>query len=633
MLRAEVDKLRRFSELASGAHRFARWRIWVAAVQRKRAEHRAAMAHAARRPAIAPPELLDQLRQRLTGARRRAILALTGGVREACLRILWRWRAAVIAMAGRAAVTDAATAAAAAAVGPAAAAAARSEAAVYAAHDEILWARESSKRAADAEGMLHEAIAVGDAQTRRVLQLQRAVSATRRTLAACLLRSSLSAVGRARCAHAIHRWALSISAHAKQRAVLDAKAARDGANRARDTAKASEGFARDAQEGASREVADVKKRLAAAEKSRGALRDQVHGLGSELEAARRQHETARDEYERRLGAIERSNEAHEARSQQLEVVQGQRMELELQLRSLRHKLKQSALLLPPAAEATEDGASESLVLEDDRESFVAAASPSLTPRMSAAPPSSARSGRRSSVGDDGAAAAATHKAVRQATAELQVQLEAQMREKEQALSLRTKAVRDLKTSRDALQRGESKLREVERQAVLARLLAHARSRIGRPAQLLRLLAALRDWWVACRVLADTAFVAGPGEGASRRVGAAWTTPATGAAPSKQGPPPPHGWAMALRASRLSELRVRVQNRALAWSLRARYRALLCWRELFLTGSPSQIGWAAGGDDARLRALLDEVTDMKAAVHQSTSSSGRTPGSVRSATRR
>ena len=47
-LRAEVDMLRRFAEMATGAHRFARWRIWLAAMQRKRAEHRAAAAYMAR---------------------------------------------------------------------------------------------------------------------------------------------------------------------------------------------------------------------------------------------------------------------------------------------------------------------------------------------------------------------------------------------------------------------------------------------------------------------------------------------------------------------------------------------------------------------------------------------------------
>ena len=75
-LQSEVTMLSRFSEMASGAHRFARWRLFVSAMKRKRAEHRAATAAAARRPAIAPPELLEQLQARLGGAKRRAVLAL-----------------------------------------------------------------------------------------------------------------------------------------------------------------------------------------------------------------------------------------------------------------------------------------------------------------------------------------------------------------------------------------------------------------------------------------------------------------------------------------------------------------------------------------------------------------------------
>ena len=78
-LQSEVTMLSRFSEMASGAHRFARWRLFVSAMKRKRAEHRAATAAAARRPAIAPPELLEQLQARRGGAKRPAVLALVRG--------------------------------------------------------------------------------------------------------------------------------------------------------------------------------------------------------------------------------------------------------------------------------------------------------------------------------------------------------------------------------------------------------------------------------------------------------------------------------------------------------------------------------------------------------------------------
>ena len=98
----------------------------------------------------------------------------------------------------------------------------------------------------------------GDAQTRRVLQLQKAVratcptaclqsmdcdgmrwiamdclphqvGATRRTLAACLLRASLAAAGRGRCAHALHRWAIAVHAHERIRTVLDVRTANKAA--------------------------------------------------------------------------------------------------------------------------------------------------------------------------------------------------------------------------------------------------------------------------------------------------------------------------------------------------------------------------------------------------------------------
>ena len=599
-LRGEVETLRRFAELASGAQRFARWRIWVTAMQRKRAEYHAAIAHAARRPAIATPELVERLRWLLGYARQRALSALTGAPREMCTRALWRWRTAVLAkvgidLASVAAVVDTA------ATAPAVEAADRSEAAATLARDDALWARESTKRASDAEGMLHEAIAVGDAQTRRVLQLQRAVGSTRRTLAACLLRSHLSAGGRAACARALHRWALAVSAHVKQRAMLDAKTARDDANRARDNAKASESFAKDAQEAAAREVANVKKRLAVAERSRGTLRDQVSSLSSELETERREHESTREEYAHKLDVMGRARSVHESRSHRLEVVQGERMELESQLRLLRQKLRQSAMLLPTSC---------SLAVPADGGAAAPVGSPSLSPPIGSAVYTS---GRRLSTGmDEGAARRTEARAEREATAELKAKLKTLMREKEQALTLRTQAVRDLKATKEALRCCEDQLHEAQRHAALGRLLAHARSRIGRPAQQLRLLAALRDWIAACRAMNETAWLAT--EGAPR---AAWATPATAGARGRKAAPPPRGWTMMLRASRLGELRVRVQNRALTWSLRARYGALLQWRELALMLRTLKVdGSASTGEDERLQALLNEVSEMKAAVRAS-----------------
>ena len=92
-------------------------------------------------------------------------------------------------------------------------------------------------------------------------------------------------------------------------------------------------------------------------------------------------------------------------------------------------------------------------------------------------------------------------------------LAAERSDKEQALALRTRAVRDLKACRDALAQANGRLDETQRllgvangrldetQRLLgvAKLLLHARrSRFGRPAQLLRMLGALRDWAAATR---------------------------------------------------------------------------------------------------------------------------------------
>jgi hypothetical protein len=77
-------------------------------------------------------------------------------------------------------------------------------------------------------------------------------------------------------------------------------------------------------------------------------------------------------------------------------------------------------------------------------------------------------------------------------------LAAERTDKEQALALRTRAVRDLKACRDALAQANGRLDETQRLLGLAKLLLHARSRVGRPAALLRMLGALRDWAAATR---------------------------------------------------------------------------------------------------------------------------------------
>jgi hypothetical protein len=91
-------------------------------------------------------------------------------------------------------------------------------------------------------------------------------------------------------------------------------------------------------------------------------------------------------------------------------------------------------------------------------------------------------------------------------------LAAERTDKEQALALRTRAVRDLKACRDALALANGRLDETQRLLAqangrldetqrllgLAKLLLHARGRVGRPAALLRMLGALRDWAAATR---------------------------------------------------------------------------------------------------------------------------------------
>jgi hypothetical protein len=442
--------------------------------------------------------------------------------REALPRAIWRWRAAAIALSALLAVERAASVAAASPTaweGAAAAAAAVQRVAAErdAARDEVLWARDSHKRAMDAEGMLQEAIQVGDQQTRRVLQLQRAVGQTRRTLAACLLRSSVAAAGRQLVAKALRWWALVLATQVARQAVADVKAAREQGQKAREAARGSESIAKGATEDARREIDAGRRRVAAAEKARAALRDECASLRTELEGERRLHAGTKEE----LGVLERSRDTHAARSRQLELVQGERRELEDQLRALRRKLKATSLLMPPPSpvHAAAEGGGGGGECDGDSDAFNldggggsgsravgSATPPRSTPRRAAASPEhdgpraiapspshipysnsscppTPRGGGERGAGSSG----------RRSAAALEASLRRERAEKEQALSLRTAAVRDLRSCREELRRCQSALHQAERGFALARLLAHARSKVGRPAQLLRLLAALRDW--------------------------------------------------------------------------------------------------------------------------------------------
>ena len=121
------------------------------------------------------------------------------------------------------------------------------------------------------------------------------------------------------------------------------------------------------------------------------------------------------------------------------------------------------------------------------------------------PSSSARSSHHGSAARRGAESASA------AIADLEAKLRIETADKDAALSLRTKAVRDLKATRGELRRAHDELEAIQRSLTLAKLLAHARGRIGKPAQLLRLSASLHAWRLAAAVL----------EGAVPSHGAGW----------------------------------------------------------------------------------------------------------------
>ena len=236
---------------------------------------------------------------------------------------------------------------------------------------------------------------------------------------------------------------------------------------------------------------------------------------------------------------------------------GERAELEAQLRALHRKMRQSSLLLaPPTSPGAHHGASAvpspsgslpgahhgatptdaSAVASAEMSAgvwSVAAADgvgarralnlgPNLGGMRGVA--STASSPPRTYVPSSPPRTAAT--GARDDAPSPRTALAAERSDKEQALALRTRAVRDLKACRDALAQANGRLDETQRlltqangrldetQRLLAqangrldetqrllgvaKLLLHARSRFGRPAQLLRMLGALRDWAAATR---------------------------------------------------------------------------------------------------------------------------------------
>jgi hypothetical protein len=274
-----------------------------------------------------------------------------------------------------------------------------------------------------------------------------------------------------------------------------------------------------------------------------------------------------------------------------------------QLKQLRRKLKASTLLLPlssiPDADADGDGGRASPPAAAS--SSAVAHSPAPTDRLSTA------SGGRSLVTGESVAA-------------LQSRLRAEAGEKEQALALRTRAVRDLRDARTQLGACHTQMADMQRGLALARVLTWrgagvgmaSDSALGAPMALLRALytwraagggevASAAVWTVRTdRAAAQTAIFVGGG-----RVHAAADHP------DASGGAAPRGWQMALRASRLGELRVRVLHRVVLWATRAKSRAWRRWITLTLLSNPMARGWGAGGAD--LHELLHEVEHMKMQV--------------------
>ena len=221
---------------------------------------------------------------------------------------------------------------------------------------------------------------------------------------------------------------------------------------------------------------------------------------------------------------------------------GERAELEAQLRALHRKMRQSSLLLaPPTSPGAHHGASAvpspggslpgahhgatptdaSAVASAEMSAGVCAAAAdgvgarralNLGPNLGGmrVVASTASSPPRTYVPSSPPRTAAT--GARDDAPSPRTALAAERSDKEQALALRTRAVRDLKACRDALAKANGRLDETQRllaqangrldetQRLLgvAKLLLHSRSRFGRPAQLLRMLGALRDWAAATR---------------------------------------------------------------------------------------------------------------------------------------
>ena len=101
-------------------------------------------------------------------------------------------------------------------------------------------------------------------------------------------------------------------------------------------------------------------------------------------------------------------------------------------------------------------------------------------------PSSMRPTPTKADGDSVAAGAwNTAGGVSKANAAFEQKWRDEVREKEQALALRTRAVKDLKAAREELNKIKAELNESKRSFMMCRLLTHARSKIGRSAQLIR----------------------------------------------------------------------------------------------------------------------------------------------------
>lgn len=228
----EVASLRAYARLAGGAQRLARWRLVVGGVRVKRAEQRAALAEGSTARALRAvgrggkgetrggernrESKGEQGERREEGAgglgeRRWALRCVLSFGRVGVRWALWRWRWMMEASEGMVAHIEVRGEAGRAEKGGgvdslSAGRAESIERGVMEPDEREGRGREGWGRTEEHEEMLREAIRVGDAQTQRVLAMQRAMQAARYRLGGWLLRGVICSVLRAALLTSLLRW-------------------------------------------------------------------------------------------------------------------------------------------------------------------------------------------------------------------------------------------------------------------------------------------------------------------------------------------------------------------------------------------------------------------------------------------